>query len=258
MRTVATALGLAAATTLVAGCQQSAGPPKAAAAAVAVTILARPTAPMPSVGAIFLGGTDTHTCTASVVHSASQDLILTAAHCLAAEYPATFVPGFDDKADPADVWTVDAVYLDPRWVASQDPTADYAFARVSRPAGGAIEAVTGEALTLGTAPAPADEIMIVGYPTGVGGAPIGCDTVSTMDPGGYPSLHCGGLVDGTSGAPWIKGTSVLGAIGGHEGGGCQDSISYSSRFDGATAALLARAEAGGPGDQAPDTFNSGC
>ena len=49
---------------------------------------------MPAVGAVFLGGTDTHTCTGAVVHSESGDLVLTAAHCLAAQYPATFVPGF--------------------------------------------------------------------------------------------------------------------------------------------------------------------
>ena len=258
MRTAAAALGLAMSAMLVAGCQTPAEPPaKAAAQAEPAAITARPTAPMPSVGAIFLGGADTHTCTASVVRSAGQDLILTAAHCLAAEYPATFVPGFDDKAGPDDVWSVDAVYLDPRWLASQDPKADYAFARVSRPAGGALEAVTGEAFTLGTAP-QRDRVTIVGYPMGVGGAPIGCDARSEMDPGGFPLLRCGGLVDGTSGAPWIKGTTVLGVIGGREGGGCQDNISYSAPFDGATAALLARAEAGGPGDQAPNTFDSGC
>ncbi len=258
MRTVAAALGVAATTMAVAGCQSSAEPPaKATAPADAVVITARPTAPMPSVGALFLGGTETHTCTASVVRSASQDLILTAAHCLAAEYPATFVPGFDDKADPGDVWSLDAVYLDPRWVASRDPKADYAFARVSRPAGGTLEAVTGAALTLGTTPHPG-EVTILGYPLGVGGAPVGCETDAEMDPGGYPLLHCGGLVDGTSGAPWIKDTTVLGVIGGRDGGGCQDNISYSPPFDSATAALLARAEAGGPGDQAPNTFDSGC
>ena len=156
-------------------------------------------------GALFLGGTDAHTCTASVVRSKTQNLILTAAHCLTSGVPVTFVPGFDDKAAPDDVWTVDAVYLDPRWLASQDPAADYAFARVSRPAGGAVESVAGQALTLGVAPGDSGTVTVVGYPLGVGGPPIGCDTNAGMDPGGYPSLRCGGLVDGTSGAPWITG-----------------------------------------------------
>ena len=51
---------------------------------------------------------------------------------------------------------------------------------------------------------------------------------------------------------------MIGVIGGRDGGGCQDNISYSPPFDAATAALLARAEAGGPGDTAPEAFDSEC
>jgi hypothetical protein len=47
-------------------------------------------------------------------------------------------------------------------------------------------------------------------------------------------------------------------VGGRDGGGCNDSVSYSAPFDTATAARLARAEAGGPGDGAPNTFDSHC
>ncbi|WP_319432410.1 trypsin-like serine peptidase [Mycobacterium sp. RTGN5] len=261
MRTVSAALNLAVATVLVAGCHTSAGPPvRAAEAAVArsLTKSAQPVTPRPAVGALFLGGTDAHTCTASVVRSAPQNLILTAAHCLTAGVPVTFVPAFDDKAAPDDVWTVDAVYLDPRWLASQDPKADYAFARVSRSAGGAVESVAGQALTLGVAPGDPAPVTVVGYPLGVGGSPLACDTSAVMASGGYPSLRCGGLVDGTSGGPWITGSTVVGVIGGRDGGGCQDNISYSPPFDAATAALLTRAEAGGPGDDAPAAFDGDC
>jgi len=261
MRTVATALNVAVATVLAAGCHTSAEPPaEAAQAAVARSLAknAQPVTPRPAVGALFLGGTDAHTCTASVVASKTRDLILTAAHCLAAGVPITFVPGFDDKAADGDVWTVDAVYFDSRWLDSQDPRADYAFARVSRSAGGAVESVAGEALTLGTAPDSSAPVTVIGYPLGVGGPPIGCDTTAGMDHGGYPSLRCGGLVDGTSGGPWVTGSTVIGVIGGRDGGGCQDDISYSSPFDAATAALLARAEAGGPGDDAPTALDDVC
>ena len=260
MRTVAAALNVAVAAVLVAGCHASVEPPAKAADITGVQAAApsaEPVAPQPEVGALFLGGTDAHTCTASVVHSATQSLILTAAHCLASGLPVTFAPGFDDKAAPDDVWTVDAVYLDPRWLANQDPAADYAFARVSRPSGGTLESVTGHALTLVSAPKPG-RMTVVGYPMGVGGPPIGCDTSARLDSGGYPALRCGGLVDGTSGAPWIKGSTVFGVTGGHDGGGCQDDISYSPKFDAATAALLTRAEAGGPGDTAPTAFGDGC
>ncbi|MGH3553491.1 MAG: serine protease, partial [Mycobacterium sp.] len=45
-------------------------------------IVAGPVDPDARVGAIFFGDGDLHGCTGSVVHSASGDLVLTAAHCL--------------------------------------------------------------------------------------------------------------------------------------------------------------------------------
>ena len=63
---------------------------------------------------------------------------------------------------------------------------------------------------------------------------------------------------GFSGAPWITGSTVSGVIGGLDGGGCDDEVSYSPPFDDAVTALLARAEAGGPGDGAPTAFDDGC
>ncbi|MCV7178850.1 trypsin-like serine peptidase [Mycolicibacterium sphagni] len=261
MRTVAAAFNLAGAMVLVAGCHGPTQPPLKAAEAVAARLLtknAEPVPPHPAVGALFVGGTDAHSCTASVVASKTQNLILTAAHCLAGGTPATFVPAFKDTAAPQDVWTVDAVYMDPRWITSQDPKADYAFARVSRPAGGAVESVAGRAFTLGASSDIRGAVSVVGYPSGVGGPPIGCDVIAEIERGGYPSLRCGGLVDGTSGAPWIKGSAVVGVIGGFDGGGCEANVSYSPPFDAATAALLSRAEAGGPGDDAPTQFDSQC
>jgi hypothetical protein len=259
MRTLPAALNLAVATVLTAGCHSAAEPPAKAAeapgAAPAAATDARPVPPRPAVGALFLGGTDTHTCTASVVDSTSGDLIVTAAHCLAAGLPATFVPGFNDSAAADDGWNNDTVYHDSRRLATQDPKADYAFARVSRPAGGTVEAVAGQALTLGTA--QSGPVTVIGYPMGEGGPPLGCDTNAGSDQG-YPWLRCNGLGDGTSGGPWIRGATVVGVIGGRDGGGCQDNVSYSSPFDGATAALLARAQAGGPGDDAPQMFDSEC
>ena len=92
----------------------------------------------------------------------------------------------------------------------------------------------------------------MGYPAGVGGSPIGCQASTVAHRrAGYPSLPCEGLVDGTSGAPWISGTTVTGVIGGLEGGGCAENVSYSAPFDEHIAELLARADAGGPGDPVP-------
>ena len=69
---------------------------------------------------------------------------------------------------------------------------------------------------------------------------------------------CAGLVDGTSGAPWINGSTVTGVIGGLHGGGCAENLSYSSPFDQHIAQLFARAQAGGPGDAAPQSFDDEC
>ncbi len=217
--------------------------------------VAGPVDPDPRVGAVFFDGGNRHSCTASVVHSKRGDLVLTAAHCLSG-LQAEFVPGFAGNA--GDIWTLVELYFDPRWLAEKDPHADYAFARVSGAAGGSLEAHVGSALSLATAPAVGSRISVIGYPVGVGGLPIGCQSSTTVSDNGFPSLPCEGLVDGTSGAPWISGSSVSGLIGGLEGGGCAENVSYSSPFDEHTAALLARAEGGGPGDPAPNDYRDPC
>src|SRR5271156_2506568 len=214
--------------------------------------------PDPRVGAVFLSGSDLHACTGSVLHSAAGNLVLTAAHCLSAGGPVRFVPGFASKAAPDDMWSVDALYLDPRWLANRDPLADYAIARVSRPAGGSGDARVGSALTRGPAPARGTQVPVLASPAGVGGLPIGCQANTGLGDGGYPELPCAGLVDGTSGAPWINGSTASGGIGGLHGGGCAEDLSYSSPFDQHIAQLFARAQAGGPGDAAPQSFDDEC
>jgi V8-like Glu-specific endopeptidase len=239
------------------------GPPAGSVRATSMRVqlaaipVAVPVNPDPRVGPIFVEGDTLHICTGSVVHSSTGNLILTAAHCLAAGFTETFVPGFANAAAPSNVWTIDAVYLDPLWVTSQDPRVDYAFARVSRPGGGSIEAQVGSALLLGRAPAPGTQVSLIGYAAGIGGTPIGCQN-STGITSGYPSFSCTGLVVGTSGAPWIRGSTVTGVTGGLQQGGCTPSVSYSAPFTKRTAALLARAEAGGQSQVPPFAFLGGC
>jgi Trypsin-like peptidase domain len=264
MRILAAAVGsIGSLASLLAACghQSPAAPatskPPQAVAATNRVVAAR-VDPDPRVGAIFLGGGDLHACTGSVLHSANGNLVLTAAHCLGGGDPATFVPGFAGQAAPADLWAVDVVYLDPRWVANKDPRADYAIARVSRADGGSVEAQVGSALSLGSAPAKGTRVKVIAYPAGVGGMPIGCLASTGISDGGYPQLPCAGLVDGTSGAPWISGSTVTGVIGGLQGGGCAENLSYSPPFDRHITELLARAEAGGPGDAPPAALDDGC
>jgi hypothetical protein len=219
---------------------------------------AAPVDPDRVVGAVFLGASDLHTCTGSVLRSSTGNLILTAAHCLTSDYPTTFVPGFSGQTGPAGTWNVDAIYLDPRWLVNQDPLADFAIARVSRREGGSVESLVGTGLTLGTAPAAGTVVSVTGYPLSVGGAPIGCRVPTGTASAGFPSLQCTGLVAGTSGAPWRTSSTVVGLVGGLDGGGCEENLSYSSPFDGRVVELLHRAEAGGPADTAPEVFDDEC
>ncbi|BBX44221.1 hypothetical protein GCM10009641_72490 [Mycobacterium cookii] len=258
MRILAAAAAL---TMLSAGCGHQAQSAPETGRDVAHTVnhvIAAPVDPDPRVGALFLSGSELHACTGSVLHSAAGDLVLTAAHCLSAGGSVTFVPGFARTAAPDAVWTVDAVYLDPRWVANRDPLADFAIARVGRPAGGSIEAVVGSALSVGGAPARGARVSVIAYPAGVGGLPVGCRVATEVSAGGFPELPCAGLADGTSGAPWISGSTVTGVIGGLHGGGCAENLSYSSPFDQHVNQLLARAEAGGPADAPPRTYDDEC
>jgi hypothetical protein len=258
MRILAAGVGLA---VLLAGCghrAQSAPATSKPASPIVNRVIAAPVNPDPRVGAFFLSGSDLHACTGSVLDSASGNLVLTAAHCLSTGGQARFVPGFARKASPAELWTVDTLYFDPRWLASRDPKADYAIARVSRPSGGSVQALAGSALSLGSAPARGSQVTVVAYPAGIGGLPIGCQVSTDIGDGGYPELPCAGLVDGTSGAPWISGSTVSGVIGGPHGGGCAENLSYSSPFDLQIVKLFARAQQGGPGDKPPSSFDDQC
>jgi hypothetical protein len=227
--------------------------PAASAAAAAHAV-----APDPRVGPVFLGGNTLHTCSGSVLDSASGNLILTAAHCMADGYEAYFVPGFTKSAEPQDFWRIDAVYLDSRWTKDRDPMADFAVARVSRDGEGSLESHTGGGFALGVAPKAGTDVTVTGYALGEGGEPIGCGTHTADDKSGFPSLPCTGMVDGTSGSPWVAGSVIAGLIGGLEGGGCQEDVSYSPPFDDAITRLLHRAEAGGPADVAPNDFDDEC
>jgi hypothetical protein len=90
------------------------------------------------------------------------------------------------------------------------------------------------------------------------GVSAGDRGTTANETGGFPSLPCGGLVAGLSGAPWVVGATITGIIGWLHGGGCDESVSYSPPFDDSVAQLLARAEVGGSSDDAPVVFDDDC
>jgi V8-like Glu-specific endopeptidase len=209
----------------------------------------------PAVGALFYreGGRLTHFCTASVVRSRHENLLVTAAHCLLGRSLAglVFAPGYHDGIYPYGRWVIRAAYTDWAWRAHHDPDDDVAFLVTGQP-GRRIERYTG-AETLDTASRLPEQVRVVGYPDD-SQQPVFCDAPARP----FDRFHlwqmvffCTDYTNGTSGGPFLAHVSgatgagqVIGVIGGYEQGGYTPSVSYSARFGGAIAALFRRAEAG--------------
>lgn len=198
-----------------------------------------------------------HYCSASVVHSTGGDLVLTAAHCVYGNGRGIeFAPGFHDGVLPFGVWRVRRAYVDPQWRRGHDPQHDVAVLAVAPRGGRTVEQRTG-ANRLGAAPTAGIRVTVDGYVAGSGGRPITC-TAAAYYTDGFPSFDCAGYEDGVSGGPWLAGGRVVGVTGGLYQGGCTPDTSYSPAFGAATAALLARAERGGPGDFVPPAGTGDC
>ncbi|MFD3935035.1 trypsin-like serine peptidase [Streptomyces sp. NPDC058611] len=211
---------------------------------------ARPVAAQPSVGALFSPGDDAdpdHHCSAVVVHSPAGDLIATAAHCVYGAGFRTnlaFAPGYRDGTAPYGVWVPTRIDVDPRWSEDQDPDHDLAFVRVRRPGypEQRLEDITGaETIGFGTElPAPA---RLVGYPNDTE-QPVDCRTTAAAAGPTQLRLDCADVPNGTSGGPVLTdGHTLIGVIGGRDGGG-DDETSYSSRFGDAARALYERSTKG--------------
>jgi V8-like Glu-specific endopeptidase len=215
----------------------------------------------PAVGPLYFAGLTTHTCTASVVNSPTQDLVVTAAHCVyGTGVGMRFVPGSANGSAPYGSWTVTAAYVDVSWRTSHNPLADVAFLRVApqRIKGTMrnLQQLTG-ANTLVKTPLNVGQVSVPAYTAAVGGTPITCLT-NTYRVGAYLAFDCGGYADGVSGAPWIRGSSIVGVIGGLHQGGCSPDTSYSAPFTAATMATYQRAVSKAPGDVLPGPVSDGC
>jgi V8-like Glu-specific endopeptidase len=218
------------------------------------------------IGALYAnGGARTHGCTASVVHSARGDTLVTAAHCVSGTGAGmVFVPGQHGAQAPYGRWTVTAAHLEDKWVTRQDPDGDVAFLTVApRRIHGvrtAIEQVTG-GYRLGATARRGQTVTITGYPAGGANSPITC-TTKTYLTREFPTFDCRGYVGGTSGTPWLRatrhGTEIVGVIGGLNQGGCRDYTSYSSPLDHDADDAYHRASEHAQADTAPQPGGDGC
>jgi V8-like Glu-specific endopeptidase len=192
-------------------------------------------------------------------------VVLTAAHCIRGTGAGDeFAPGLHRGVSPYGRWRVTAVYLDPGWIARQDPRRDFAFLTVAprwiRGRYQEIEQVTG-GNRLGSVAIAGERVHVPAYPAGANNDPITCTGPLYLH-GIYPAFNCNPYVGGTSGAPFlIRGagdTRVVGLIGGLHQGGCDSWTSYSAPFGHPAETTYLRAASGAPGDTAPAPGSDGC
>ena len=202
-----------------------------------------------TVGALFTltsdGQLGTHFCTASVVDSPDGDLVITAGHCMNGRTASevAFVPGYSRGREPFGVWTVSRIIEDQAWLSSADPDHDFAFLVVHRAgAGGDVQKLTGgEAIGIDV---PAGQtVTVAGYPDSQDRM-ISCDNTATAFSPTQYQFDCGGFTGGTSGSPLLAddgtpggGDTVIGVIGGYQGGGDTASVSYAAKFSSSLSAL---------------------
>jgi V8-like Glu-specific endopeptidase len=221
------------------------GGPSDTAAAQATAGHGTPFKGSPPVGALFIksnGRLGPHFCTASVVHSPHENLVITAAHCMAGKNlrPAghiVFAPGYHRGKFPHGLWQVHAKFVDKRWASDHDPNDDIAFLVVGRP-GRRIEKFTGTEALVTSHKLPT-QVQVIGYPDATE-RPITCGGPAiSYNQGKLRQLEfdCDGYTNGTSGGPFLADVSaktgegsVIGVIGGYQEGGNTPSVSYSSKF----------------------------
>ncbi|MGW2249194.1 trypsin-like peptidase domain-containing protein [Kitasatospora sp. NPDC001660] len=209
------------------------------------TTAAPATSESSTVGALFSGSVaaGNHFCTASVVHSATGNLLLTAAHCLTSTDGVTFVPGYRNGTAPFGTWQVTAIHTTTGWSQKGDVDEDFAILETAPSNGRKIEDVVG-ANRLGTDEPFGATVRLYGYPAD-SESPSLC-TNTTDKEGTYERvIDCPSYPTGTSGGPWINTATgdVVGAIGGFQQGGDTDDVSYSAYFDHTIATLYSEAEA---------------
>jgi hypothetical protein len=217
----------------------------------------------PTIGTLFYAtGRNPRVCTAAVVDSTTGNLVVTSAHCIVGKGFATnleYVPDYRDGKAPYGIWPVTAITVARGWRHGHDPNLDLAFLTVAAVHGRQIQATTG-GLAMGFNLSYDQTIEAVAYNNG-NTEPVRCATKSFRFRTGQVEFRCGGFHDGTSGAPWVAGYdpgngvgTLVGVLGGYEGGGAYQWASYSPYLGSAMRAVYLMAElrsAPSPGAGAP-------
>ncbi|MGF1430841.1 trypsin-like serine peptidase [Kitasatospora sp. LaBMicrA B282] len=216
------------------------------------TRTAAPTPINALVGAVFTNdASGDHFCTASVVDSAGQNLIVTAAHCvydpgIGQRSDLVFVPGYRGGDAPNGVWPLAAITVDQSWAEDGNPDMDVAFAVVQPQNGRQVQQVLG-ANKLGVDMGYQLPVKLTGYPSSAD-VPITCVNTTSQQSQTQLRIDCPEYTGGTSGSPWVtdldpktRTGTVVGVIGGYQQGGDTPDTSYTSYFGDAVQRLYDRA-----------------
>ncbi|MEV4253070.1 trypsin-like peptidase domain-containing protein [Spirillospora sp. NPDC049652] len=203
-------------------------------------------------------------CTGSVVHTPTRDLVLTAGHCALALKDSAlpiFVPKYKDRSSAADqpygIFPMkEEPYVDDRYTANSkgaDSDLDLAFVRVGPNDEGRLPEQAVGALNFMPTTGYSHRVRVIGYPgkgtINPGHQPIYCDVTTSRAPRFHQmKMYCKGYFNGVSGGPWIEnGTDIIGSVGGYNGGGDDandDWVTYAPIYGYAAVSLFHRAIAG--------------
>ncbi len=158
------------------------------------------------VGALFEhSDSGNHYCTASVVDSPGQDLLITAAHCIynggSYDSDIVFIPDYRNGQEPYGVWTVARLLVPSQWQESANPDYDVGFVVLNSHSGMNIEQILG-ANKLGFDTGYQYLVHVTGYPNDAD-APISCVNYTSEQSSTQLRFECSGYTGGTSGSPWV-------------------------------------------------------
>ena len=176
------------------------------------------TPPLPTHGKVFgiLPGLGGFECSATVVASASRNVVMTAGHCVyeprarTAARRLAFIPAYDDGAQPFGSWTVSAARTTLPWIRSENYDYDYATLTLRPRNGQRVEDVVG-GRALATDTPRAQNYTAYGYPVNHARAqkPWACRSAYAGDdprpiPGGPAPIGMGcDMTAGASGGAWV-------------------------------------------------------
>ena len=232
--------------------------------------LAAATREIPTVGKLTfrVDGVVSLNCTATVTDGTaaanSEELVVTAAHCIEGTigrvaYTSTnvvFSPMWHDGKNPFGTWRVRKAFLNSGWLTCSVPVVDcktnqlydYAVVVLSPKNGKGIGDVTGADGWSVNQPKTIASVTIAGIPATSPGTLVITTNTDTVTESGEPFRRAAtpGFTDGSSGGPWLRDFSsttsrgvLIGDTGGFEQGGPSGgSPSYSNYWTGSFAAVV--------------------